>query len=240
MCTNECASLAPHAVIFDMDGTLIDSTQVIITSIYDVFTAEMGYEGVAEDFKKCVGPPLEVSFAQISGASQEKVIELIGKYRSIYSKRAHAINPYPGIETLIRALFDAGVTLAVATAKLETAAIELLEEKELASYFQVVCGAQPYGKNAHSKIQIVERALTSLRHKNPSLTNNNIVMIGDRFYDVEGATQNGIRCIGANWAGLAEPDEFNDAYCVVQSVDELRQLLAPHNISANDANFCGE
>jgi len=195
-------------VLFDLDGTLVDSAPGIHASVR-VAVAALGLPSpTTAQLGAMVGPPLQEGFAAGFGLSEPDVDRAIAAYRAHYAAGAmFDAPPYPGIPELLGRLRSDGATLAVATSKPEPFAVAILEHAGLLPEFASVHGATLDGAVRH-KDQVVGAALA--RH--PAGTAP--VMIGDRAQDVLGAAAHGLPCIGAGW-GPAEDGELEAAGAVV-------------------------
>jgi phosphoglycolate phosphatase len=191
-------------VLFDLDGTLVDSAPGIHASVR-VAIAGLGLsEPTPAQLRAMVGPPLQDGFALVFGLSETAVDRAIAAYRAHYSAGAMLdAPPYAGIPELLVRLRSDGATLAVATSKPETFALAILEHAGLLGEFASVHGATLDGAVRH-KDQVVGAALA--RH--PAGTAP--VLVGDRAQDVLGAAAHGLPCIGAGW-GPAEDGELETA-----------------------------
>ena len=127
--------------------------------------------------------------------------------------------PYPGIETLLQRLKQAGFTLFVATSKPETTAVEVLEHFGLAGYFAKICGASmERGRETKQEVLACLLAQTG--------TPDRVLMIGDTDYDVLGAKAHGIATIGCTWGyGEAESLRRAGAMALADTPEELYTLL---------------
>jgi phosphoglycolate phosphatase len=191
-------------VLFDLDGTLVDSAPGIHASVR-VAVAGLGLpEPTTAQLRAMVGPPLQEGFALGFGLSGAEVDRAVAAYRAHYSAGAMLeAPPYPGIPELLARLRADGATLAVATSKPEPFAVAILEHVGLLAEFASVHGATLDGAVRH-KDQVVGAALA--RHpagRAPAL-------VGDRAQDVLGAAAHGLPCIGAGW-GPAEDGELEAA-----------------------------
>ena len=191
-------------VLFDLDGTLVDSSPGIHASVR-VAVASFGLpEPTPAQLRAMVGPPLQEGFALGFGLSGADVDRAVTAYRAHYSAGAMLeAPPYPGIPELLGRLRAGGSTLAVATSKPEPFAVAILEHVGLLGQFASVHGATLDGAVRH-KDQVVGAALA--RHpagRAPAL-------VGDRAQDVVGAAAHGVPCIGAGW-GPAEVGELETA-----------------------------
>lgn len=206
--------MAP-VVLFDLDGTLIDPAGGITGGIAHALQA-LGLPVPEQPLLEAmVGPKLADALLAQTAASRHQVPELIAIYRRWYAETGMAMGRvYPGITDVLDGLVDAGVRLGVATQKPQKLAQTILETHGLAAYFEVIAGAsdneslQPGEPGYRSgKSEIIAAALQAL-------SGGPAVLIGDRAQDVDGATANGIPCLGAGW-GFAEPDELTNAGAAV-------------------------
>jgi phosphoglycolate phosphatase len=208
-------------VLFDMDGTLVDSTPGIWASIR-VAAAELGLpEPTRGQLRSMVGPPLEDGFAGAFGLRPGDVARAVAAYRAHYTAGAmFDAHVYPGIPELLAGLRAEGMTLAVATSKPEPFAVQVLEHVGLLGEFAGVHGATLDGAVRH-KDQVVGAALAA--HPDGERP----VLVGDRSHDVLGARAHGLPCIGAGW-GPALPGELAaaGAVAVVATPAEVPAVLA--------------
>jgi phosphoglycolate phosphatase len=208
-------------VLFDLDGTLVDSAPGIGASIR-VAAAELGLpEPTPAQLRAMVGPPLQDGFALTFGLSGDDVDRAVLAYRAFYSAGAMLDAPaYPGIPELLAELRAGGATLAVATSKPETFAVQILAHVGLLAEFAGVHGATLDGAVRH-KAEVVAAALAA----HPG--GERPVLVGDRAQDVLGAREHGLPCIGAGW-GPAPDGELTaaGAAVVVGSPAEVPAALA--------------
>jgi len=191
-------------VLFDLDGTLVDSAPGIHASVRAAVASFGLPEPTPAQLRAMVGPPLQEGFAAGFGLAGADVDRAVTAYRVHYSAGAmFEAPPYPGIPELLARLRTDGVTLAVATSKPEAFAVAILEHVGLLGQFASVHGATLDGAVRH-KDQVVGAALA--RH--PS--GREPVLVGDRAQDVLGAAAHGLPCIGAGW-GPAEDGELEAA-----------------------------
>jgi phosphoglycolate phosphatase len=199
-------------VLFDMDGTLVDSTPGIWASIRFA-AAELGLpEPTPGQLRAMVGPPLQDGFAGAFGLTGDDVDRAVAAYRVHYAAGAmFDAAVYPGIPELLFGLRAEGAVLAVATSKPEPFAVRILEHAGLLPEFASVHGATLDGAVRH-KDQVVAAALAA--HPNGERP----VLIGDRSHDVLGARAHGLPCIGADW-GPAPAGELAQAGAAVVVAD---------------------
>ena len=128
------------AILFDVDGTLIDSAPGIINTLKEVFD-KMGVDTTHVNLRRYLGPPLRKSFGEhfTDPALIEKATNL---YRDSYAvKGSHECAAYPGAAEMLQRLKAAGLILCTATSKPTQVVTPILKEKGLADYFDFIGGA---------------------------------------------------------------------------------------------------
>lgn len=211
---------APLALL-DLDGTLSDSAPGIFRSVTAALTALGVPVPSPQGLRAFVGPPLPASMAA-HGVPEERMAEAIAAYRAEFEAggmwESHV---FDGIPEQLRALREAGVTLAVATSKPEVYARPICEKWGLDALVDGVYGA-PLDHIPSSKATVIAHALEELGERVPEPSR--IVMVGDRHHDVEGATEHGIDCLGVAW-GYGEPGELDDAAGIIGEVADLARAV---------------
>lgn len=149
-------------------------------------------------------------------------MEAVRCYRERYTKSGMYENSlYPGVEELLAYLKDRGCVLAVASSKPEEYVRQILEHFHITGYFQEIVGAGMDEKRT-TKAEVIEEALQRLHM---SSSRQDVVMVGDRSYDILGAHECGIQCIGVGY-GYGSMEELIKAGVtyVADSVEELEIL----------------
>jgi phosphoglycolate phosphatase len=209
----------PDAVLFDLDGTIIDSRVPFETSVNYTLAAIGRPARRPEELLRYLGPPTHEAFTDLLGDDQQLVGKAIAIYRDHYAKTsAETTVVYAGMRELLSRLHGR-VPLAVATSKIVTAAVPLLEHLDLAKFFDVISGPLPSAVN-EPKSATVAQALAALGGPHTP------VMIGDRCYDVVGAHEHGVPTVGVLW-GAGSETELRDAGAdaIVAAPDEIPPLL---------------
>lgn len=209
-------------VLWDLDGTIMDSAEGVFLSFEHTFT-ELGLESPTRtELRKFLGPPLLSTFGELLEFSEEDTTRAIEIYREMYHEvGAFAATPYPGVTDLIRDVRAHGMLTALATSKAETAAKLVTEHFHLDGLFDVY-GTASDDEVRKTKADVLELVLNEFADRDVPL--ERIVLIGDRIHDVDGAAEFGLDCVLVEW-GYGTPDEFARATASVGSVDELRGLL---------------
>ena len=193
-------------ILFDLDGTLTESAPGIIGSIKYAYQ-HYGIENYDEkELKKFVGPPLIESFMRYAGFDREKAKEAVEIYREYFCERGMFENSvYPGVRQCLERLRASGYILGVATSKPEPFCIRILDHFDLSKYFSKIKGI-PLDKEEMSKSEVIAAVLSDFG----VLDKSEVVMIGDRDYDVNGARENGIDCFGVLY-GYGSAEELTSA-----------------------------
>ena len=217
------ADTALRAILFDMDGVLVDSIPSIHASTNYALLA-MGREPVArENFLHLVGPPLELAGAELLGSEEpEQIAAFVAHYREHYTETcASATLPAEGLLEVLAEL-EARWPLAVATSKPEAFARPILQTLGAAPYFRAICGRSLELDRA-TKAQSVKRALDAVANGDPS----GVLMIGDRSHDVHGAAEHGVPTVGVlHGAGSEEELREAGARWIVDDLRGVRELIA--------------
>lgn len=190
-------------ILFDLDGTLTDSgTGIINSAIY-----ALGKFGITiKDRKELfpfIGPPLSESFRDLFGIPEEQVPLAIQYYREDYNvKGIYENEVYEGIRETLEELTNLGYKLIIATSKPDYLAEIVLKHFDLIKYFSYISGAVKGVRS--TKYEVVNHALTYNNISNL----DEVIMVGDRKYDVIGANENNIRSIAVLYGGYSTMEEF--------------------------------
>lgn len=190
-------------LLFDLDGTLIYSHE----GIYHCFRYALSRMGRREpterELRKCIGPPLERSFADVFAMSEAEAAQATAIYREEYARTGMFENALvEGVNETLSALKGAGYKLAVATSKAEVFAEAIVKRLGIREYFDVFVGSGLDGRFC-TKSAVVAEAVKRLGARCA-----NCLMIGDRKQDLDGARENGVDCLILR-LGYAERGEFS-------------------------------
>ena len=214
--------MAYDIFLFDLDGTLTDSSLGITNS---VIYALKKYGITVEDRRslyRFIGPPLTDSFRDFYGFSEEKALEAVGFYREYYRDKGIFENRvYEGMEETLKELKSMGKRLIVATSKPEPFARRIIDHFGLAPYFEYVAGMELDGGRG-TKAEVISYALKACGIEDRS----GVVMVGDREHDVAGARKEGLPCIGVLYGfGSREELEKAGAERIISRPEELCDLI---------------
>jgi phosphoglycolate phosphatase len=207
-----------RTVVFDIDGTLLDSAAGILAGFQRALAAGGVAAPAAAELRSYLGPPLP-DFLVSVGVLPDRIDEAARAYHDFYlAEGLLRAAPYPGVERLLQRLTAGGVTLATASAKRTTTARAIVAAHGLAGYFSLVGGTD---ETRLTKAQTIAGVLAEL-----SAEKATTIMVGDRHHDIEGAHACGVRAVGVRW-GYGVGDELTAAGAdwLADDVDDLGRLL---------------
>lgn len=208
--------------LFDLDGTLTNSESGI-TGAFIYAMQQLGLpvpEGGAKALGWIIGPPLRDSFRVY--VSEERVEEAMQCYRARYEDICVSGNePYDGIADLLCSLRATGVKLAVATSKPTYFSARIINAFNLEKYFDIVSGCELDGTRSE-KADVIRFVVEQLGVVDKS----EVLMVGDRNYDVEGAHICGVDAVGVCY-GFGDRVELTAAGAdyIADTVTDLKALL---------------
>lgn len=207
-------------ILFDLDGTLVNSEEGVTKSVQYALSECGIVENNQDNLRRFLGPPLIDSFMGYYGMTREEGLIALEKYRERYTKTGVYENELiPDVKKVLKTLQDKGIRLALATSKPHVYAREVLKSFDLTQYFDIIVGAE-FDGTRNDKADVIKEVLKQAgEYKKP-------VMIGDRKHDVEGAKKNGLSCIGVSF-GFAPEGELEEcgAIAVADDMNNLLEIL---------------
>lgn len=176
-------------ILFDLDGTLIDSTEAILESFYhSLKTHALGLEVTESMITSQIGHPLEVMFAGV-GVNAEMVDIHVSTYKLYYKDIARQKTFM--LPNAVEAIKEASsfARLGIVTTKTGRYSRELMEHFEIMHYFEVLIGFEDV-EHRKPHPEPILKALTEMGHKDQE-----VWMIGDTRLDVEASLRAGIECV---------------------------------------------
>lgn len=179
-------------ILFDLDGTLTDSSGGITKSVqYALKHFNISVEDLNE-LRKFIGPPLSDSFKEFYNFNDEMANIGMIKYREYYADKGIYDNKlYNGIIELLQTLKENNKEIILATSKPEVYAKKILKYFKIDKYFTFIAGAD-FEETRVKKGDVIKYALESYNIKDLS----SVIMIGDRKHDIIGAKENNLKSIG--------------------------------------------
>ena len=207
-------------ILFDFDGTVFDTVDGITRSVRYAIQ-QYGMDAELSELRCFAGPPLVQMFMEKFGVDEDFARELTKTFRKRYNPIGlYECQVFPGVRELAENLRAAGKCIGIATSKPTRLALTLLEREKMRDLFEFVSGAGDNGEG-NAKREVILKAIKTLG-ADPKRT----VLVGDTKYDVYGAQQAGIPCIGVEY-GYALPGEMEKAgaLCMVPDCKSLEHLL---------------
>lgn len=182
-------------MIFDFDGTIVDSAPAILSSFQDVLATHGLEPQVAVD-SRLIGPPLKPTLKRISGLDDETIItKLADAFRSHYdSTGAFSTSAYPEIKDSLIGLAEAGCRLHIATNKRIRPTRLILDHLGLTGYFETVYAIDSRNPPYNNKVETMA-ALIRDQHLPP----RQACYIGDKPEDGVAADANGLDFLAVAW-----------------------------------------
>jgi pyrophosphatase PpaX len=212
------SSLPYRAVVFDLDGTVVDSVELIIVSFQHAIREVLGREASREESIANVGRPLREQMVMLS---PDRADELVAVYRE-FNHREHdrMLTLYDGILNLLHTLQAGGVKLGLVTSKSRYTTQMAFDLTGIEGYFdEAVCADEsPRNKPSPDPILLCLERL--------DVPPAEAAYIGDSPSDIQAAIAAGVHAIGVTWGVFSEealvaekPDRL------VHSIPELAEIL---------------
>jgi len=211
-------------ILFDLDGTLTDSREGIVRCVRETI-AEYGDPVPPEEILlRFIGPPLQDSFTRFCGYSAGKAADAIERFRLRYEPSGQYENrAAPGMAELMGRLRERGYVLALASSKPQNLCAAICARFGFTPFLSAVVGSPPNGDQ--EKEDSIREAMRQLGLTEKDLPQ--VLMVGDRKFDVLGAKACGVDCAGVEFFGYAPEGELEEAgaAAVVSTPEELEDFI---------------
>ncbi len=211
--------IQPRLLIFDFDGTLVDSEAGILAAIVQT-VREYGFpEAMIEQWRVLIGLPLAEQLRRLlPEAEQGGIPAVVERYRQIYRTTGPIqTQPIPGMGAVLAEAHTAGRLMAIASSKRGSSIQLILERLGWRDYFGAIFSPEGL-THAKPHPESVERALAQF-----ALPREAALLVGDTTFDLETARRGGVRSCAVTWGvhtvaqlAAAQPD------CWAEDVDQLR------------------
>ena len=204
-------------VLFDLDGTVIDSGAIILASMRHAAETVVGGEWSDAELMKAVGGPgLE---AQMVALDPDRVDELVRIYRA-HNEPLHDTLEYCGdIDVVLAELLERGHRLGIVTAKRRVTVELAFAKLPLEHLFEVVVGGDETARHKPDPAPL----LLALERLGASA--EDAVYVGDSPFDMQAARAAGVYAIGVSWGRIHTADKLLEADVVIDRPEELLELV---------------
>ncbi|MBW4597761.1 MAG: HAD family hydrolase [Brasilonema angustatum HA4187-MV1] len=218
-----------NSVIFDLDGTLIDTPRAIVETFAATFVSIGAPVCEAKDIRATIGLPLEQAFSKLIGVPlnnnlvSQGVQQYLVLFKELILPKAEELI-FPGVKDGLTAFLDQGFLLAVATSKFQASAEALLQAAGLHGYFSIVVGADQVAQpkpNPESGYLIMEKL---------GVQAEQTVMVGDTTHDMLMAKAAGINSLAVTY-GVHNLEKLKSSYptWIVDTFDDVVATITVAN-----------
>ncbi len=203
-------------LLFDVDGTLIDTNELIIDSFLHTLEHFCPGQYGREDVIPFIGPTLEETFSSIDADRTDEMVQVYRKFN--VGRHDAMVKEFTGVSEAIIALKDAGYKLGIVTSKMNRLAIKGLNLYDLDRYFDCIIGCDDIVK-PKPDAEPVLKALSLLQ-----ATPEEALMVGDRHHDILAGKNAGTGTVGVSWSLLGR--SYLEKYQPDYIIDDMKELLA--------------
>ncbi|MDO6657886.1 pyrophosphatase PpaX [Anaerobacillus sp. 1_MG-2023] len=204
-----------NTILFDLDGTLINTNDLIMASFRHTF--EHFYPGRYEDeeLKQFIGEPLYLTFAKHDESRAE---EMVAYYREHnIANHDKLVTEFDGVFETVKTLSENGYKLAIVTSKMRNTVEMGLKLTELDQFFPVVITVDEV-ENPKPHPEQLETAMKELRS-----VREETIMVGDSQYDILAGQNAGVTTVGVSWT--IKGSDFLASFKPDYLVDHMGELL---------------
>ena len=214
--------------IFDFDGTVVDTGEGILKSLQFAFEDNGRPVPDLSELTKFIGPPIHFSFVNYYDVPEEEVQTYIRSYRKRYREKGiYECHLYDGMPETLKELKRRGAKLGIASSKPEHLIFDVANHLGITELFDAVSGTLFDDSNHSGKADLILRAMEMLGATDKS----EVLMIGDRLYDIDGAKDAGVDSCGVLF-GYGSREEFieHGADHIIAKAEELIDFISPQYV----------
>lgn len=203
-----------ETILFDLDGTLIDTNELIHKSFEYTFD-QYGYSFSQEEILQFNGPPLIKTFTDINPDLAEDMLETYRKHNLEHHNDYAKL--FPNVKETLEILQANGKRLGIVSAKMRSGVVLGLEVTGIKHFFDAIVAIDDV-KNPKPHPEPVLKGLKGLSGKPDSS-----LMVGDNYHDIESGKNAGLKTIAVGWSLKGEEylQQFNPTYMI----KDMRELL---------------
>ncbi|MFB4167865.1 pyrophosphatase PpaX [Virgibacillus sp. JSM 102003] len=203
-----------HTILFDLDGTLIDTNELIIASFMHTFK-NYGRELSRKEAIEFIGPPLKDTFHQIDPDQVEAMVETYREHNLYHHD--NYVTAFPNVVDTIDQLKKENFNIGIVTTKMNRTVEMGLKATGLSKYFETVITLDDV-TNAKPHPEPVLKAMQEL-----DASANSTLMVGDNHHDIDAGKNAGVQTAGVAWSlkGKEKLSEYKPTYML----DDMQDLL---------------
>lgn len=208
-----------RGIIFDLDGTLLDTSEGVLSSVRHTIKT-MGYRELPEEtLLTFIGPPVKRSLMEHYGLDDAEADRATAVFRDQYKNMdLLKARPYDGILPLLERLKSQGFLIGVATLKREDYALTILEHFGIAEHCDLICGSDFASKM--QKVDVLHKCLDGL-----NLSPKEALLIGDTASDAGGAKAAGTDFMAVTFGfGPKTKKEWEERYSPVFTAERVSEI----------------
>lgn len=204
-----------ETILFDLDGTLIDSNELIHQS-FEYTLNYYGYSLTREEILHFNGPPLIKTFTKINPDKAEEMIETYREHNLEHHNEY--VKLFPHVKETLRELQQNDIKMGIVSAKMRTGVEIGLEVTGIKEFFDAIVTIDDV-KNPKPHPEPVLKGLNNLNSQPESS-----LMVGDNYHDIESGKNAGSRTVAVAWSlkGKEYLQKFNPTYMI----EDMRELLS--------------
>ena len=207
-----------ETILFDLDGTLIDTNELIIASFTHTVEKFGDRPYTREEILDFIGPPLVDSLTLVN---PNKIDDMVTAYREHnYANHEKYVKAYPDVVETIKKLKTKGYKMGIVTTKIHHTAELGLKIAGMEGIFDVIIGLDDV-ENAKPHPEPVLTAIDQLK-ANPMTT----LMVGDNYHDIEAGQNAGVQTAGVAWAikGRESLEKYRPDY-MLENISDLFEII---------------
>jgi pyrophosphatase PpaX len=205
-----------NAILFDLDGTILDTNELIIASFFHALDGEVTQPLNREQIIMNMGRPLVEQMKLFTG--RDDVSDVVTKYRAFnIEKHDQIVKAFPYVKEVMEKLFRSGIKMGIVTSKVRMTTEMGLKLCGLESLLHTVVTVEDV-EAPKPNPDGIKKAMAQLG-VNPDST----LMVGDSHYDLEAARHAGVRSVGVAWSLKGE--EYLLKHRPDYWIRDMRELL---------------
>lgn len=211
-----------QAVLFDLDGTLLDSTDLIVSSFKHVVRKHFNRDISKEELIPNFGRPLVEAMEELAPGQGELLVRLYREYTQIHHDKM--IKIFPGVEATLKKLHEMNIKLGIVTSKVRKTALRGLQLFNLDHFFDIFVGYEDTVIHK-PKPEPVIFALDKIGIKAA-----NALMVGDSPHDIASAKAAGTKTAAVTWSSFPlEALKAENPTYIIDHISQLTELVCNNN-----------